>query len=195
VAAVQQIFGALAAGMITFTGIIFSAVFAAAQIQTSSYSPRLAARLRRDPVVMRAWPFRLRPTRCSSSVSRAGADRERGTLRVVDAIFVCRDEAGTLEAIAVHGDGAGRMVAPLLDFRLDASKRRRATERALGGDRGAAVRSLSAELDRGESTAVVLIEPIWPNALEDAVARTGGTPVASEFVEATAPAELSAEST
>jgi uncharacterized membrane protein len=48
----QQIFGALAAGMITFTGIIFSAVFVAAQIQTSSYSPRLAARLRRDPIVI-----------------------------------------------------------------------------------------------------------------------------------------------
>ena len=38
--------------MITFTGIVFSAVFVAAQIQTSSYSPRLAARLRRDPVVI-----------------------------------------------------------------------------------------------------------------------------------------------
>jgi uncharacterized membrane protein len=52
VSSAQQIFGALAAGMITFTGIIFSAVFVAAQIQTSSYSPRLAARLRRDPVVI-----------------------------------------------------------------------------------------------------------------------------------------------
>jgi uncharacterized membrane protein len=51
-AAAQQIFGALAAGMITCTGIIFSAVFVAAQIQTSSYSPRLAARLRRDPIVI-----------------------------------------------------------------------------------------------------------------------------------------------
>ncbi len=51
-AAAEQIFGALAAGMITFTGIIFSAVFVAAQIQTSSYSPRLAARLRRDPIVI-----------------------------------------------------------------------------------------------------------------------------------------------
>jgi uncharacterized membrane protein len=51
-AAAQQIFAALAAGMITFTGIIFSAVFVAAQIQTSSYSPRLAARLRRDPIVI-----------------------------------------------------------------------------------------------------------------------------------------------
>jgi uncharacterized membrane protein len=50
--AAQAIFGALAAGMITFTGIVFSAVFVAAQIQTSSYSPRLAARIRRDPVVI-----------------------------------------------------------------------------------------------------------------------------------------------
>jgi uncharacterized membrane protein len=49
---VQAIFSALAGGMITFTGIVFSAVFVAAQIQTSSYSPRLAARLRRDPVVI-----------------------------------------------------------------------------------------------------------------------------------------------
>jgi uncharacterized membrane protein len=52
VAAAQQIFGALAAGMIAFAGITFSAVFVAAQIQTSSYSPRLAARLRRDPVII-----------------------------------------------------------------------------------------------------------------------------------------------
>ena len=49
---VEQIMGALAAGMITFTGIVFSAVFVAAQIQTSSYSPRLAARLRRDRVII-----------------------------------------------------------------------------------------------------------------------------------------------
>lgn len=51
-AAVESIFGALAGGMITFTGIVFSAVFVAAQIQTSSYSPRFAARLRRDPVII-----------------------------------------------------------------------------------------------------------------------------------------------
>ena len=52
--AVEQILGAIAAGMITFTGIVFSAVLLAAQLQTTSYSPRLAARLRRDPVVIAA---------------------------------------------------------------------------------------------------------------------------------------------
>ena len=52
--AAEQIFGAVAAGMITFTSIVFSAVLVAAQIQTSSYSPRVAARLRRDPVLAAA---------------------------------------------------------------------------------------------------------------------------------------------
>ena len=47
----EQLLGALAAGMITFTGIVFSAVLVAAQIQTSAYSPRIAARLRRDRVL------------------------------------------------------------------------------------------------------------------------------------------------
>ena len=117
-----------------------------------------------------------------------------GVLRVLDAIFVRSDaETGELEAIAVHGDGAGRIVAPLLDFRLDAAKRSRATERALGGDRGAAVRRLAAELQQGDSMAAVLVEHVWATALEDAVARTGGTPVASEFVDATALTELLAE--
>ena len=44
---VETLFGALAGSMITFTGIVFSALFVAAQIQTSAYSPRLAAQLRR----------------------------------------------------------------------------------------------------------------------------------------------------
>jgi hypothetical protein len=116
-----------------------------------------------------------------------------GTLRVLDAIFVRSDaETGELEAIAVHGDGTGRMVAPLLDFRLDPSRRRRATERALGGDRAAAVRNIAADLGKGEAVAAVLIEHVWASALEDAVARTGGTPVANEWVDATSLEELSA---
>lgn len=49
---VQSIFTALAGSMITFTGIVFSAMFIAAQIQTTSYSPRLANQLRSDPIIM-----------------------------------------------------------------------------------------------------------------------------------------------
>ena len=68
-----------------------------------------------------------------------------GALRILEALFVRSNaETGELDAVAVRGDGAGRIVAPLLDFR-------------------------------------------------DAVARTGGTPVTSEFVDLTGLAELSAE--
>ncbi len=52
VSTVQSLFTALAGSMITFTGIVFSALFIATQIQTSSFSPRLAAQLRKDPVIM-----------------------------------------------------------------------------------------------------------------------------------------------
>lgn len=52
--ATQAIFGALAGSMIMFTGIVFSAIFIAAQIQTTAYSPRLAAQLRQDPVIITA---------------------------------------------------------------------------------------------------------------------------------------------
>jgi hypothetical protein len=113
-----------------------------------------------------------------------------GGLRVLDAIFIRSDgETGELEAIAVHGDGAGRIVAPLLDFRLDPARRRRSTERALSGDRAAAVQKLAAGLAKGEAIAAVLVEHVWAIALEDAVARSGGTPVASEFVAASELAE------
>jgi len=79
--AAQTIFGALAGGMITFTGIVFSAVFVAAQIQTSSYSPRLAARIRRDPVVIAGLAF---PTASASYALVALAAIGRQTNRSGD---------------------------------------------------------------------------------------------------------------
>jgi hypothetical protein len=117
-----------------------------------------------------------------------------GALRILEALFVRSNaETGELDAVAVRGDGTGRIVAPLLDFRLDAAKRRRTTERAFEGDRAAALRTLAAGLEQGEAMAVLLVDHVWARALEDAVARTGGTPVTSEFVDVTGLAELSAE--
>jgi hypothetical protein len=114
-----------------------------------------------------------------------------GALKIRDVLFVQRDaETGELGAIAGKGDGAGGIVAPLLGFRLDAGERRRATRKALGGGAGSAVEDLGATLAPGEAIAFVLVEHVWARALEDAVARVGGTQVASEFVDATALAEL-----
>lgn len=85
----EQIFGAIAAGMITFTGIVFSAVLVAAQIQTGSYSPRLAARLRRDRIVIIALAL---PTATASyslfALAALGHIAERDSEQTAPAITV-----------------------------------------------------------------------------------------------------------
>jgi hypothetical protein len=107
-----------------------------------------------------------------------------GTLRVVDVLFLHSDaETGELSAIGVRGGGAGRTVVPLLDFRLDSAARRRATRKTFGD---AAVERLAGTLSPGSALAAVLVEHVWAGALEEAVSRTGGRQLASEFVDATA---------
>jgi hypothetical protein len=116
-----------------------------------------------------------------------------GALRILDVLFVRRDaQSGDIVAVDLHGDGAGGVVAPLLNFRLDAAELSRATERALRADADI-VRELGAALEPGAALAAVLVDHVWSGALEDAVARTGGTPLANDFVDATALGELGAE--
>ncbi|HEU0024843.1 MAG TPA: hypothetical protein VFQ12_09445 [Thermoleophilaceae bacterium] len=119
-----------------------------------------------------------------------------GALRVLDVLFVQREaETGELVAVGLHGD-AGGIVGPLLDFRLDPAKRRRATERTLDDASdvpAAVVRGLGKRLEPGAAMVAVLVDHAWARALEDAVSRTGGTPVASDFVDATALGELAAD--
>ena len=117
-----------------------------------------------------------------------------GALRVLDALFVTSDpETGELVAVALRG-GAGGIVADLLDFRLNPASRRRSTERALSphasGLPAEALRKLGEALDPGAAMLALLVQHAWAETLEDAVSRTGGTPLASEFVDATTLAEL-----
>jgi hypothetical protein len=113
-----------------------------------------------------------------------------GSVRVLDALFVTRDgESGEMSALAVSGSGAGGLAGPLIGFRMDAAERSRATERALSersGARAETLHALAALLAPGEAMAAVLVDHRWARALEDAVARTGGTAVASEFVDTNA---------
>lgn len=119
-----------------------------------------------------------------------------GALRILDALFVGRDgETGELVAIDMRAGRVGGSVASLLGFRLDPVERRRATERTLAGKSnvpGDTLRELGEELEPGAAVAAVLVEHVWAKALEEAVSRIGGTPLASEFVDATGLAELAA---
>jgi hypothetical protein len=107
-------------------------------------------------------------------------------LRVAEVWFVGRD-AGTreLSAVELRSRGAGSLVAPLLDFRLDSAARRRAT-----GKVDPALLRLGETLAPGEALAAVLVEHRWAGALEDAVADSGGKPLANELVESVTLADL-----
>jgi len=115
-----------------------------------------------------------------------------GALRILEALFVRHNlETGALEAVDLRGRGAGSMVMPLVDFRLDPGKRGRVTERALDTEGlGETLRQLGAELAPGEAFAAVLVEHTWARALGDAVSQSNGTPLASEFVDGTSLADL-----
>jgi hypothetical protein len=117
-----------------------------------------------------------------------------GALRVLDVLFIANDaETGEINAISAGRRGGGGLVAPLLDFRLDAAARRRATARALE-DRAAipaaVVRDLADKLEPGCAIAAVLVDHVWRRTLDDAVSRTGGTVMVSQFTDATTLSQL-----
>jgi hypothetical protein len=121
-----------------------------------------------------------------------------GALRILEVMFIQRDaETGELEIIELSGDGAGGLISPILDFRFDSAARRRATDRALEASTSAipadTLRELGSELAPGGAMAALLVKHEWAQALEDAVARTGGAPLLSQFVEARTLAELAHE--
>ena len=118
-----------------------------------------------------------------------------GAIRILEALFIQREaETGELVVFDVCGDGAGGLIAPLLDFRLDPAARRRATERALAADSpripSDTVQQLGSMLAPGKALAALLIEHRWAEALGDAVSQTGGERVLSKFVQARTLTEL-----
>lgn len=101
-----------------------------------------------------------------------------GALRIVETWFVGRDaESAELAAVELRSRGAGSLVAPLLDFRLDAAARRRATAQV-----DPAVLERGAALAPGEAIAAVLVEHVWARALDEAVTQSGGTLLTNELV-------------
>ena len=116
-----------------------------------------------------------------------------GTLRVLAVLFVMRD-ADTGELTAIERHGRGSLVAPLLGFRLDPGERRRVSDKALRAEpSGGPLHQLGDALEPGAAVAAVLIEHVWAHVVDDAVSRTGGQPLASEFVDSAALDELSAQ--
>jgi hypothetical protein len=114
-----------------------------------------------------------------------------GAVRIADALFVTKDaETGEIAAVELGGRRLDAMVASLLEFRREAAKRRRLTERALANE---TVRAVADVLRPGTAIAAVLLEHVWAEVLEDAVARTGGEGLVDRIVDAPALAGMTSE--
>jgi hypothetical protein len=106
---------------------------------------------------------------------------------ILDALFIQSDaDSGELSVVSVQGDRTGDIAAELLLFRLDPAERRRITQKALSdrtrGISAETVRAIGAALEPGSAIAAILVDHRWLGALDDAVARTGGKKVSTQFV-------------
>ncbi len=108
--------------------------------------------------------------------------------KLLDALFVMRDDAGGMDAIDLRAGGADATFASLLDFRLDPGRRRALTERTLaehpGGVPRPVIEAIAATLEAGAAIFAILYTGTAATALEDAVARCGGRPIVGEPVDA-----------
>jgi hypothetical protein len=109
--------------------------------------------------------------------------------KLLDALFVTNDPAsGGLAAVDLASGGADGTFASMLDFRLNADRRRAITERTLAEHRGgvprALIESLAATLDAGAAIFSVLHTGGAPTVLDEAVARARGRLVANDPVHA-----------
>jgi hypothetical protein len=114
--------------------------------------------------------------------------------KVIDALFVMREPgSGALAAIDLRTGAAGATLSPLLDFRLDAGRRRRITRRTVTEHAGGVPRELvefiAATLEAGAAMFVVLYTGPASEALDDAIARAAGRLLAGEACDAGSLAE------
>jgi hypothetical protein len=112
-----------------------------------------------------------------------------GETTLLDALFVTRDpESGEVAAVDRAIAGAGGTFASMLDFRLDAGRRRAITERTLaehrGGVPGPLIESVAATVEAGAAILAVLHTGGAPTVLDDAVARGRGRLIAEDPVDA-----------
>jgi hypothetical protein len=105
--------------------------------------------------------------------------------KLLDALFVTRDPTNDgVDAVDLTSGSAGGTFASMLDFRLDAGRRRAITERTLAEHRGgvprALIKAIATGLQDGAAILAVLHTGGAPTVLDEAVARAQGQLIANE---------------
>jgi hypothetical protein len=122
---------------------------------------------------------------------------QSGTVRLLDLLFVRKEEDGDLVALDYQGEDLGAIVGAILGFEFEGDGAAPATdaegnEHAFGLTQDQ-IERFAAELEPGHSAGVMLIEHVWAKQLKDAVRDAGGVPLAEGFLTPETVASVGAE--
>lgn len=126
-------------------------------------------------------------------LAEAGRLQGRGVLRLLDLLFVAKDEDGTIRRLAVGDDedfgGLLARIVPVDDAGLAGPP----AGGAVPGFDPADAQALAASLVPGTALAFLLVEHCWAQPLFDAIAQTGGELLGEGFLTAGAGLLVGAE--
>jgi hypothetical protein len=108
-----------------------------------------------------------------------------GTIRILDLLFVRKDESGDLLALDYQGEDLGAIVGALLGFEFESDD----TPEHKGADAGNAfgltrgqIEGIAASLPVGHAAGMLLVEHVWARDFKAAVRDAGGVPLGEGFL-------------
>ena len=110
-----------------------------------------------------------------------------GTIRILDLLFVAKEEGGDLVALDYQGEDLGGIVGALLGFEFEGDGAGPEVDVApLGGhafglDREQ-IEGIAADLPAGHAAGVLLVEHVWARRFKSAVRDAGGVPLGEGFL-------------
>jgi len=120
--------------------------------------------------------------------------QSRGTVRILDFLFVMKEESGDLIALEFDDDDAdedddlGELVGALMGFEFEGDDFGSVSPEDLGASRAGLslqdMRDIGLDLEPGTAAAVVLVEHRWAKGFRDAVIGAGGRLLAEGFISA-----------
>jgi hypothetical protein len=120
-----------------------------------------------------------------------------GTIRLLDLLFVKKEDDGDLVALDFQGEDLGGIVGALLGFEFDGDEAAQGAGGKGDGDafgiNQAQIETIGASLEPGHAAGVMLVEHVWAKDFKDAVRDAGGVPIAEGFLTPETVASVSAE--
>ncbi|HEY7256859.1 MAG TPA: hypothetical protein VH476_09265 [Solirubrobacterales bacterium] len=112
---------------------------------------------------------------------------KEGTVRVLDLLFVAKEEGGDLIALEHQGEDLGAIIGALLgfDFEGDQAPDDPGLEQVGGQSFGlsrADIEGIGAALPAGHSAGLLLVEHVWARRFKSAVRDAGGVPLGEGFL-------------